>query len=163
MKWNKLTELDKAYLAGFLDGDGSIITQIVFDKTRKFKFYIRISIVFYQLSKNHWYILWLQKKFKPYGYIRKRNDNMSEFTIVAKEPVKIILKELYPYLKLKRTLCRLILNIINLLDKVETKTDFLKVCEKVDEAVKYTYSKKRKINSNFVKNYLESPVETSSK
>ena len=48
-----LSELDKAYIAGFLDGDGSIIAQIVKDDTRKLKFYIRISIVFYQKRTHH--------------------------------------------------------------------------------------------------------------
>lgn len=155
-----LTEVDKAYLAGFLDGDGSIITQIVKDDSRKFKFYIRISIAFFQKSDNHWFILKLSKLLKPYGYTRTRED-MSEFVIVAKEPVNIILKELYPYLILKKTLCKLVLNIIDQLNRVETEADFLKVCKMVDETVNYTYSKKRIINYEFVNKYLNSPVETS--
>lgn len=156
-----LTELEKAYIAGFLDGDGSIIAQIIHDKTRKYKFYIRISIVFYQKKDKHWFILWLKKKLSPYGYTRIRSDNISEFTIVAKESVKKILIELYPYLKLKRNLCKLILKIIELSDKVETEADFLKVCKKVDETAKLTYSKKRKITEEYVRDYLGSPVETS--
>ena len=86
---------------------------------------------------------------------------MSEFVIVAKEPVELILNKLYPQLKLKRTLCRLVLNIINDLKKVETEADFLKVCKKVDETAKYTYSVNRKITYDYVYNYLISPVETS--
>jgi hypothetical protein len=49
----RLTELDKAYLAGFLDGDGSIVSQIVKDKGRKYGFYIRISVCFYQSTQNY--------------------------------------------------------------------------------------------------------------
>jgi len=49
----KLSNLDLAYIAGFLDGDGSIVVQIVPDKTRKFKHYIRVSIVFYQNTRHH--------------------------------------------------------------------------------------------------------------
>lgn len=52
LNFKNLTELEKAYIAGFLDGDGSIIAQIIHDKTRKYKFYIRISIVFYQKKIN---------------------------------------------------------------------------------------------------------------
>ncbi len=51
--WKNITEIDKAYISGFLDGDGSIIVQIVKDDTRKFKFYIRISVVFFQKSVYH--------------------------------------------------------------------------------------------------------------
>jgi len=43
-----LTDTDKAYIAGFLDGDGSIISQIVKSKDYRFGFYIRLSITFIQ-------------------------------------------------------------------------------------------------------------------
>ena len=157
---NNWTIIDKAYLSGFLDGDGSILTQIVANKSYKYKFYIRVSIIFYQSKKNHWYILKLKKMFKPYGYIRQR-ENMSELIIVNKKIVKEILKELYPYLILKKSLCRLVLNIIKDLENMKTEADFLKVCKKVDETANYTYSNKRKITYDYVKNYLNSPVETS--
>jgi hypothetical protein len=87
---------------------------------------------------------------------------MSEFVIVAKEPTEYVLKELYPYLKLKKPLCRLVLNIINDLKLVETEADFLEVCKKVDKVADYTYSKTRKINYEYVLNILKLPVETSS-
>jgi hypothetical protein len=51
MSNKNLSELEKAYIAGFLDGDGSIIIQLIKDNTRKFGHYIRVSIVFYQSSK----------------------------------------------------------------------------------------------------------------
>jgi len=151
---SKRSEYDKAYLAGFFDGDGSIITQIVRDKTRKYKFFIRISVVFFQKSTSHWFILWLKKTFEPYGYIVKRKSGISEFVIVAIGPVESVLKELYPYLKLKKSLCKLVLNIIKDLKNVQTEADFLKVCELVDETAQYTYSNKRKINSQSVRTAL---------
>jgi LAGLIDADG endonuclease len=46
-----LTHSDCAYIAGFLDGDGSIIAQLILRKDYKFKFQIRLSIQFTQLKK----------------------------------------------------------------------------------------------------------------
>ena len=86
---------------------------------------------------------------------------MSEFVIVAKEPTKHVLNELYPYLKLKKPLCRLVLSIINDLKSINTEADFLKVCKKVDKAAELTYSKTRTINAEYVRNIFKLPVETS--
>jgi hypothetical protein len=49
----KLSNEDKAYIAGFLDGDGALLTQIVKDNSYKYKFYIRYTIQFVQNKKNH--------------------------------------------------------------------------------------------------------------
>ena len=148
-----LSDLDKAYLAGFIDGDGSIIVQIVRDNTRKLKFYIRTSIVFYQKTKHHWFILKLSKIFSDFGCrgsILKRSTGMSEFTIVSKPAVKKVLTELYPFLKIKKPLCKLTLEIITDLDLVKTEADFLKVCQKVDKVAEHTYSKTRVVTSQTV-------------
>lgn len=161
IKFKNLTDLDKAYIAGFFDGDGSIVVQIVKDNTRVYKHYVRISLVFYQKSKHHWFIIWLSKVFAPYGYITKRSSGMSEFTIVAKTPVKEVLNILHPYLKIKKPLCNLVLNIITDLETIQTEADFLKVCQKVDKVAEYTYSKTRTITSETVALNLKLPVETS--
>lgn len=160
-EFKNLTALDKAYIAGFLDGDGSIMVQIVRDNTRKFKFYIRVSIGFYQNTKHHWFVLWLQEAFSSHGYITKRATGMSEFTIVAKGSVLAALTELYPYLKIKKPLCKLALEILNETELVKTEADFLKVCRKVDKVAEHTYSKTRKITTQTVCDVLKLPVETS--
>jgi hypothetical protein len=46
-----LTTNDLIYLAGFLDGDGSIIAQLVSRKDYKFKYQIRLTLQFTQLKK----------------------------------------------------------------------------------------------------------------
>ncbi len=160
LKYN-LSELEKAYIAGFLDGDGSIIIQIVRDNTHKFGFYIRISLVFYQNTKHHWFIEYVGGLFKPFGFISKRKSGMSEFTITERSAVKFILTELYPYLKIKKPVSKLALEIIKDLELVQTETDFIKVCQKVDKVVEYTDSKTRKISTEIVALHLRLPVETS--
>ena len=53
LKNYKFTDLERAYIAGFLDGDGSIICQIVRSENHRFGFYIRISIVFIQRTDKY--------------------------------------------------------------------------------------------------------------
>lgn len=153
-----LSNETKAYIAGFLDGDGSILAQIVKNKTYKYGFTIRCSVNFYQHKKNSWIILWLKKELKK-GNIRIRN-NIIEYSIVDKNSIKRILYLLIPYLKIKKPLAKLIIKIIDEKENVQTKADFLKVCNLVDKVAKYTYSKKRKVTSSVVKKSWNLPVET---
>jgi intein-encoded DNA endonuclease-like protein len=53
-----------AYIAGFLDGDGSIFFQIVPRKDYRQKFQIRSSIAFYQKTDNVEILDWLKKYLK---------------------------------------------------------------------------------------------------
>jgi intein-encoded DNA endonuclease-like protein len=43
-----LKDEEKAYIAGFLDGDGSIMAQLVSRKDYRLRYQIRVSVVFYQ-------------------------------------------------------------------------------------------------------------------
>jgi len=47
-----LNEIDLAYIAGFLDADGSILTKIVKNDSYIYGFTIRVSIIFYQKTSN---------------------------------------------------------------------------------------------------------------
>ena len=148
---NKITELDLAYIAGFLDGDGSIMTQIVKNKSYKYGYTIRISIVFYQKTSNQWILLWLKDKLK-HGTLRKRNDEMSEYCIVSSDPVKTILISLGKYIKLKNSLLKLVLKIIEDKRNIKSIEDFIEVCKLVDKTQFMTLSKKRTITSETVIN-----------
>jgi len=48
-----LKETTKSYISGFLDADGSLLAQIIKNNTYKYKFQIRISIIFYQKTTKH--------------------------------------------------------------------------------------------------------------
>ena len=52
-----------AYIAGFLDGDGSIFFQLVRKKDYCLGFQIRTSIAFYQKTENEEILLWLKEMF----------------------------------------------------------------------------------------------------
>ncbi len=148
-----LSEIDKAYIAGFLDADGSIISQIVKAEKYKYGFSLRLSIVFYQKSDKHWFLMQLKDKLK-YGTLRKRKDGISEYVIVSAEPVKYILKLLQPYLIIKKGLAKHVLKIIEYKKNINDKNEFIEVCKLVDETKNMTYSKKRSITSEEVIKFL---------
>ena len=121
-----------AYIAGFLDGDGSIFFQIIPRKDYKQKFQIRTSIAFYQKKENVEILNWLKEKFGV-GYIRHRKTGISDYTIVESKEVKKILKLLQPYVKLKKKQVDLGLEIITKLENKKSDRDFLEICKLVDK------------------------------
>ena len=152
-KINKLSEVEKAYISGFLDGDGSINGQIVRRKDYLFKFQIRISITFFQKTSRHWFILWLHKKLQL-GTIRKRPDGMSEYTIIGPQNVEIVLEHIKPYLKIKRKQAILALHIIKNKSKSQDLNSFLKCCQLADKFSVLNDSRKRTITSLVVRSEL---------
>jgi hypothetical protein len=157
----KLENEEKAYLAGFLDGDGCILTQLIKSSKYKYGYTVRVSIVFYQKTNKHWFLIQLKRVLG--GNLRKKNDGMSELTITGFQPVKNLLITLRPYLRIKKRLALLVLEIIEEYKNTKTEADFLKVCKKFDKTADLTDSKKRKHTYSSVKFYLNSPVETENK
>lgn len=151
----KLTSEEIAYIAGFLDGDGCLLAQLIRRKDYRYGYQIRLSIYFYQKTKRHWFLLWLKKKLR-YGTLRKRNDGMSEYCIVGAEPVKKILNLICDKLRMKHKLCKLILTIIDDLKNIQNAQDFVQISRKVDQVALWTDSKKRKITASVVENFLNS-------
>lgn len=152
----KLTSDEISYIAGFLDGDGCLLAQLVQRKDYRYGYQVRISIYFYQKTKRHWFLLWLKRKLQ-YGTIRKRKDGMSEYCIVGAQPVKTILNLICNKLRIKHKLCKLILSIIEDLKKVQTSEDFIKVATQVDKVAFLNDSKKRKITASVIENFLNFP------
>ena len=156
---------EKAYIAGFLDGDGCVMAQLVRRKDYIYGYQIRVSLVFYQ-KQNHQEILdWLKRKLKL-GYLRQRNDGMAEYTIVGLREVEKVLRLLYPYLRLKKTLARRVLKLIGIHPKRMTPQKLVRLSKLVDQTASFNYSKKRFNTSSSVKAFLQNanlfPVETDS-
>tara|TARA_B110001454_G_scaffold162286_1_gene151809 strand:+ start:474 stop:788 length:315 start_codon:yes stop_codon:yes gene_type:complete len=98
----------------------------------------------------------LKDKLK-YGTLRKRNDGISEYTIVSSGPVESLLKQLLPHLKLKKNLALHVLKIIESKRNInDNKLLFIEACGLVDETISMTYSKKRTITKEVVINHLNS-------
>jgi len=145
-----------SYIAGFLDGDGCIMLQLIRRKDYKLGYEIRPSIVFYQKTINEYFLFWLKSKLK-FGYIRKRKDGMSEYTIVGIGPVKKIILQINPFLKLKKKHGKLAMHILMQMPKTGkemTARKLLKLSLEVDKFIFLNYSKKRTNTSIKVKEYL---------
>jgi hypothetical protein len=159
-KINKLNENELSYIAGFLDGDGSIMAQIVKNKDYKYGHTVRVTVCFYQKTTRHWFLIKLRKLLGLEWSLRKRKNGVSELSQTGFTPVRNFLNVIQPYLKLKPRLALLVLQIIEEYSQVQSEADFLKVCQKIDKTAEYTDSKKRKHTYSSVKKYLNSPVET---
>jgi hypothetical protein len=94
-------EIERAYIAGFLDGDGSLMLQIKkrTDSTRGMRF--MATICFYQDARHNAPLKWIQEFFKV-GYISHRNDGMTELRINGYKQVRDILITLSPYIRFKK-------------------------------------------------------------
>ena len=137
-----ISSTTKSYIAGFLDGDGCVMYQLIKRAGYKHGYQIRASIVFYQKTKNRPHLEWLKTIFNV-GYIRNRNDDMTEYTIVGLKNVNEILKLLMPYLRLKKPHAKKAIEINKLLKGENNLNKFIKAATLVDDFKELNYSKKR--------------------
>nr|YP_009463600.1 homing endonuclease [Haematococcus lacustris]YP_009463671.1 homing endonuclease [Haematococcus lacustris]AAL77526.1 unknown [Haematococcus lacustris]ALO21604.1 putative LAGLIDADG homing endonuclease [Haematococcus lacustris]AUW36422.1 homing endonuclease [Haematococcus lacustris]AUW36493.1 homing endonuclease [Haematococcus lacustris] len=126
-RFSHLTNEQKAYLAGFIDCDGSLMAQIVRKPDYAYKFQIRVTI---QLSQRTSRIHFLKEIASEvgYGYVVSRN-NMSDYVITQANIVYELLSLLLPYLRMKVKQANLILKIIQELPSAKVSKDkFIELC-----------------------------------
>ena len=159
-----MTNEEKSYIAGFLDGDGCIMAQLVKHKDYVFGYQVRVSIVFYQKNTHQEILSWLKAMLKI-GYIRQRNDGMTEYTIVGLQEVKALLVLLAPFLRVKKVLANTMIALINSYPVKMTAAELVRLALLVDTTAAFNYSKKRTNTAVTVLAFLKSrdlfPVETS--
>lgn len=95
------SKIDLAYVAGFLDGDGSLMLQIKKRKDGRLKKRFMSTICFYQDTRHEKGLFWI-RKILGIGYISKRNDGMTELRINGYSQTRDILKILLPYIRFKK-------------------------------------------------------------
>lgn len=150
----KLSKEKFAYISGFLDGDGSIYVKLKPNSSYRYRFQVSPAIVFYQSQKEKEHLQWLKKTIDR-GYLRERNDGIVEYIIGDMESMKELLKNLLPYLRLKRKQAELMIEIIEKKKKVRSAKEFISLAERIDLFQKMNYSKNRIQNSAEVKKVLK--------
>jgi hypothetical protein len=139
----KISSTQKAYLAGFIDGDGSIYVRLKPNDSYRYGFQVAPYIILFQSSKH-------EKVFKEicslidFGYLRKRKDGILEYTIGRVADIEIFLTEINPYLILKRRQSLLMLKILNKKKNIKDENDFRELIKLIDSFRNINYSKKRK-------------------
>jgi len=138
-----LSKVHKAYLAGFLDGDGSIYVRAKPNRTYRFNYQIAAYVVLFQSSKDRAQFEKLCSLINL-GYLRERNDGILEYIIGRVDEIEEFLKMVSPFVILKQRQIDLMFEILRLKRLVKTKKDFAKLLEEVDRFRSLNYSKKRK-------------------
>jgi len=147
---SKADQLKLAYIAGFLDGDGSIMLQLHRRDGGKDIFRIKTVICFYQDNRHHQDILWIQTALGC-GYVYIRNDHISELRIEGFQRVLETLVKLKPYLRFKRKQAGLLIRLIpKLQQKLISKEEVVLWIQKMR---KYNYFSSQR-------NPLKVPVTT---
>lgn len=113
-------KLDLAYIAGFLDGDGSLMLQLKRRSDSKRGIRFMATICFYQDSRHEKDLNWI-KNTLGVGYLSKRKDGMSELRINSYKQVDSILESLMPFIRFKKFQARALKDACEILSNTEFK------------------------------------------
>ena len=147
--------LDASYVAGFMDGDGSIHFQLVRQKEYRFGFYIRASASFSQSTPARAGLEAIQAIVGG-GYLRDRGTGMSDLVITSRPLLTDLLTAISPYVIFKREHVRRALLLLPRLDRVREPEVFLRLAREVDAFATLNYSKTKRISAADVEQHLRS-------
>lgn len=142
----ELSSEKKSYLAGFLDGDGSIYVRLKPNLTYRFGYQMIAYVAFFQSAK-HREEFEMVCKLIPYGLMRIRKDGILEYTISRQEEITEFLLQIKDYLVIKRPQAELALEVMKLKRDIQDEKDFKYLMSKVENFRELNYSKKRKVRS----------------
>lgn len=138
----KIKTSDWAYIAGFLDGDGSIMVQIKNRKDTQRGWRLSFTVSFYQDTRHEKPLFWIQKKL-GIGYISHRNDNMTELRVEGHKQTERILRKLQPYIRFKKKQAEITLEILRIIKDKKLKelkrNDRLKIINLILKKRKESY------------------------
>ncbi|MDP3244837.1 MAG: LAGLIDADG family homing endonuclease, partial [bacterium] len=126
-----LSKIDRAYLAGLIDGDGAIMACIEKHKEKKFGFRVRIAI---KISQNNDAVLKWSKRTIGFGHIR-HNRTQYEWYSLDQLAIEKFLKLMVNYLKVKQKQAKLAIKIIR--TKILTISNLIKVAKMADQLSKF--------------------------
>ena len=159
------TSTDLSYLAGFLDGDGSIHFQLVRQKEYRFGFYIRSTMSLSQSTSDRHGLEYLQDMIGG-GYLRDRGTGMSDLVVTSRPLLTEILSGIEPYVIFKKRQVREGLKLLSRIRRNMDPQEFLEVAKAVDVFSSLNHSKTKRVSAVDVEQHLRgtgwlAPVSTS--
>ncbi|MEK7534893.1 MAG: LAGLIDADG family homing endonuclease [Patescibacteria group bacterium] len=136
-----ISEVDRAYLAGFLDADGAIMATIEKHAEKKFGYRVRIQLKVTQKDKT---TLEELRALCGIGRLRK-NRTTYDWLIRDKSEALFLLDLISPYLRVKRSQAE-IANTI-LCTVIDSREDLIKIARAADSLSRFNVrSKNRRKN-----------------
>jgi LAGLIDADG endonuclease len=126
-----VSEVDRAYLAGLLDGDGAIMAVIERHPEKRFGFRVRLEINVTQSHHDH--VAWLPD-LTGVGYVR-RNVRTFQWVVRDQQAAKWLLDMIAPYTRTKRN--QVVLAIQILTRAIQSKEDLVEVALLADALSKF--------------------------
>ena len=148
----EISEADRAYLSGFLDGDGAIMAIIEKHQEKRFGFRVRIIIKISQRDREP--LEWFLDKFGV-GNIRS-NTRSFDWIIRNQIDVKKAIDLIMPYVKAKRKQTIIAKKLLELNQKVNSREEFLVIARLADSLSKFNVRSKnrRKNGSRMVEEFF---------
>ena len=138
-----------AYIAGFLDGDGSIHIQLIRQREYRYGFYVRVSVSFHQHETGRSGLEWLRGRLKV-GYLRNRAGQMSDYVITSRPAIRTLLTAIRPYVVFKRRQVEEALKLLEAIEAIDSRESFLAVAQRLDAFSALNRSKRRTVTSHTV-------------
>ena len=126
-----LSEVERAYLAGLLDGDGAIMALIEKHSEKRFGFRVRLEINATQSHRED--VAWLPGQ-TGVGYIR-RNLRTYQWVVRDQQAVRWLLDMIAPFTRSKTNQVALAIQILEL--RIESRQDLLEVAHLADALSKF--------------------------
>ena len=158
--------VEASYLAGFLDGDGSIYFQLVRQEGYRFGYYIRASLSLSQSSSARQGLECIQGLIGGSGYVRDRGTGMSDLVVTSRPILARILEAVEPFVIFKRPQVQRALEILGRLRPRLDPREFLELARQVDAFAALNHSKTKRVSAADVEQHLRGmgvlvPVTTS--
>ena len=155
-----MSKLTASYLAGFIDGEGYIALKVDRSKSNGNLHYVPIIKI---AQTDEAIICWIKESFGGWYYkresVKDSNHKDSYYWTLTGKNLKPFLQKVYPYLKLKRKQCELVLEKIRMQDTLGDELPYKNISrineqrkQKLD--INATYRDKRRNRIEMIYNEL---------